>query len=347
MRRCADATDKLSRPAAARDDSFQDRSPRARRAAHLGAGIDIAGSVGMSTPYRSSGCARCGSPLPSEAPDGAKGSPAPAPAHDTPLCEGCVLEAITDARRLLERLDARPTRAPTSLFERSLAVVGFLSLGAAAAYAVTFPFGVQRQLNPSRVAAEQMQGASPGRAAEDPRSSSLATPPRDPMASSLTASAGAAWRPADPPRPFAHASASEPLPWPPAILATSGSSVTHDPQELFARAERLAAAGVDVTLRETRLSSATLPVGTSTGLGPTFHEGRPIGVKISLPGPLLESIGIESGDLVTSINGYGYPEDPKRWAEPFLQPSGNVVMEVLRGARRVVLSVRWRRPLGS
>lgn len=295
----------------------------------------------MSTPYRSSGCARCGAALPSEAHGEAKGSPA----QSSPLCEGCVLEAITDARRLLERLDARPPRAPTSRFiERGLAVLGFLFLGTAGAYAVTFPFGTCRQLERSRAAVEQMQAASPGHAAEGPRSPSLAAPPRDPMASSLAAWAGAAARSTNPPRAFAHASTNTPLLLPPAILATAGKTVTHDPQVLFERAEWLAARGVDVTLHETRLSSAGLSLGSSTGLGPAFHEGRPIGLKVSVPGPLLESVGLEVGDVVTSVNGYGYPEDPQRWAEPFLQPSGNVVIEVLRGARRVVLSVRWRRP---
>jgi hypothetical protein len=204
-------------------------------------------------------------------------------------------------------------------------------------------FMAHRQLRLSRAAVAQTQAASLGDTSAAPRVTSQVAPPRDPMAGSLTAWAGAAGRAPDPPQPFAQATGS--LPWPPAILATTGKSVTHDPQELFARAERLAESGLDITLHETRLSSASLPLGSSTGLGPVFRDGQPIGVKVSLPGPLLESVGLESGDLVTSVNGYGYPEDPKSWAEPFLKPSGNVVFEVLRGTRRVVLSVRWRRPV--
>jgi hypothetical protein len=219
-----------------------------------------------------------------------------------------------------------------------------LVFGAAgAAFVVGSAIGADRQWIRSRAALTQTQTASAGTLAEDPRAPSRTAVTRGPPAGSLAARAQGDRRSADPRPPFPRATGA--LPWPPAILATAEKSVTHDPQELFARAERLAVKGADLTLRETRLSSASLPLGGSTGLHPIFREGQPLGVKVSRPGPLLEGAGLESGDLVTAVNGYAYPEDPRRWVEPFLQPSGNAVIEVLRGARRVVLSVRWREPL--
>jgi len=339
------AADKLSRPGAARDDSVEDDAVHAPRAAHFGAGIDIAGDGSMSTPYRSSGCPGCGAAAP-------PGGPKEAPGQSTPLCEGCVHQAIRDTRRLLERLGA--TQAPKREFRpwvKGLTVVAYAGLtcvlGLAAVSFVGSRTRGYRQSIRSRAALVQAQTASPGDAAEHPRAPSQAAPPGDAMASAPAAWSGASsWGSPIPWRPHAHTTSSyEGLPWPPAILATAEKSVTHDPQELFARAERLAAKGADLTLHETRLSSAALPLGGSNGLAPVFREGRAIGVKVSQPGPLLASAGVESGDLVTSVNGYGYPEDPQRWVEPFLKPSGNAVVEVLRGAHRVVLSVRWREPL--
>ena len=145
------------------------------------------------------------------------------------------------------------------------------------------------------------------------------------------------------PSPFRSARAAEALPWPPSILAKAGP-VTHEPRELFARAERLAAAGADLSTRATHLSSVSLPDGGATRVVPVQHGGGPIGVRLLHPGPLLEEAGIEDGDLVTSVNGYEYPQDPSLWLDPFLQRSGNAVIEVLRGTRRVVISVRWRMP---
>jgi hypothetical protein len=285
----------------------------------------------MSTPYRSTGCAACGAALPSGSPENLEG----ASSQGSALCERCVLEAITNTRRLLERLEASPASRPPR-FALGRCVTGLLPfLIAGLVVAPLLLWGYQSSRSH---ALAQMQTVSPGDAAYN-----RAPRPREPAASSPAAWSGSSRISPSPGRPYAHAS--DALPWPPAILATAEKGVTHDPQELFARAERLAQGGADLTLRETRLSSASLPLGGSNGLGTVLREGRPIGVNVSQPGPLLASAGVERGDVVTSVNGYGYPEDPQRWVEPFLQPSGSAVIEVLRGARRVVLSVRWREPL--
>jgi hypothetical protein len=250
-----------------------------------------------------------------------------------------VVEAIAGARRLLNHLGAEPA---SPLAHRGSRVVAGLLAAVLGVWAVS-AFAMMRthhrwSTRSAAMSARAQVASSPGGGA-DPRLSSAAAPPHDSMV-----------RGADPPVNLAGMAASQPpysaavqpLLWPPTLLATAGGSVTHDPRELLARAERLADAGADLSIRQTQLSRVSLPVGGSIQVVPVSHEGRPIGVRLSQLGALLEDAGLESGDLVTSVNGYTYPEDPRRWLEPFIQPSGNAVIEVLRGKRRVVLSVRWR-----
>jgi membrane-associated protease RseP (regulator of RpoE activity) len=142
----------------------------------------------------------------------------------------------------------------------------------------------------------------------------------------------------------------EPLPWPPNILSGSGVE-SHDPSELLARARRLASAGLDLTVTETRLSPAAFRDGLaglalhgdSSAVRAVRRHGALIGMRFEgvRPGSLLGLAGLQSGDIVTAVNGHRIAGGESPGATGGSGVAGAAVIEVLRGPRRVVLATCW------
>lgn len=131
---------------------------------------------------------------------------------------------------------------------------------------------------------------------------------------------------------------------PDAALATLGPE-THAVDELWRRAEQLAAAGSGVVLLRTEIpgASGSLPidgVGTSR-LRP--EQGAGVRVFGLAPRSTPVLAGLENGDLITAVNGYPMraPEAALQ-AYPEVQRAHAAVLELVRDHRRIVLRVGWK-----
>jgi membrane-associated protease RseP (regulator of RpoE activity) len=124
---------------------------------------------------------------------------------------------------------------------------------------------------------------------------------------------------------------------------------SHDPKALLAYAERLSAAGADVTILRADVSRAVAwdAIGSRGGpahITPVYDGARVAGARITgFPAdsfPILA--GLANGDVITSINGYPL-SSPSTGDEVYqaARRAGMAVAEVIRGRRRLVLATRW------
>lgn len=124
---------------------------------------------------------------------------------------------------------------------------------------------------------------------------------------------------------------------------------THDSASLMLRARSLVEAGYDVTLGFIDVAPETVArlrqgSGTSISLTPVYLAGAISGLEITSLGPDSPMpVGIETGDIVLSLNGYRMSENLERFYETtFVRaPGGHVVVELLRRGKRVVLDLWW------
>jgi hypothetical protein len=142
------------------------------------------------------------------------------------------------------------------------------------------------------------------------------------------------------------------LPWPPQILSAAAGG-SHDPFELLGRANRLSLAGADITVIRTRLPRRATPLLTvspesvmrSAQTAPVFRKGRLIGVRFDEvdPDSTLSLAGVRNQDVVTAINGYSLGDGDGSHTQHTraAAPARIAVVEIIRGASRVVLGVTW------
>lgn len=133
----------------------------------------------------------------------------------------------------------------------------------------------------------------------------------------------------------------------PSIALRALGSPTHAPGELWARAVKLAAAGVDVVLTESSLAHRSVKemeheLGPSAQIRPSADVG---GVRIAslAPGSIARAAGLQEGDVVTAVNGYplASPSDLLMAYASALEAQ-SAVLELRRGPRAVVLRLRIR-----
>jgi len=132
---------------------------------------------------------------------------------------------------------------------------------------------------------------------------------------------------------------------PPLGLAELGA-VTHDPAVLLARAVRLHGDGADLTL-----TRSTLPMPIERAVEDAFAPHARIAASFGAGGIAIQSLppgspaslaGLQRGDVLTAINGYALrtPEAAIE-AHRSLLATGNALLEVIRGERRIVLEARF------
>ena len=128
---------------------------------------------------------------------------------------------------------------------------------------------------------------------------------------------------------------------PPLALSSLGAA-THDPAVLLARATRLLRDGAELTL-----TRSTLPMPIDGAIEEAFAPHTRIAARRAWGGVEIQSLplggaaslaGLQSGDVLTAINGYALirPEDVIA-AHQGLMATGVAVLEVIRGESRVVL----------
>ena len=121
---------------------------------------------------------------------------------------------------------------------------------------------------------------------------------------------------------------------------------THAPDELFRRAKALTAAGIDLLLTETRITTSTRDA-IERDLTPSARIAPALvlpGIRIwSLPpGSLARAAGLTEGDLITAVNGYTLDTpDAALAAYTSLRQGNAAVVELLRAGRPMVIKVDW------
>jgi hypothetical protein len=131
----------------------------------------------------------------------------------------------------------------------------------------------------------------------------------------------------------------------PMLLADIGPP-THDPRELLARAERLAAVGLDYTLVRVAPSAAALdellaPPARRVRVVPARLGDTTVGVQLfGLDPPSGVGLTLASGDVVLAVNGYPIAA-PVTALEAYqsARTARHAVLEVMRGQRRLVFAV--------
>jgi hypothetical protein len=124
---------------------------------------------------------------------------------------------------------------------------------------------------------------------------------------------------------------------------------THDSASLMSRARKLVEGGYDVTLAFVDVSPETvarvrLEGGGSLALVPVFVGTAMSGLQIASMSPdsPVRPMGVEPGDVILSLNGYRMNENLESFYESnFRKGGGNVVVELLRGGKRIVLDLWW------
>jgi hypothetical protein len=135
-----------------------------------------------------------------------------------------------------------------------------------------------------------------------------------------------------------------PVPWPAPLLAEESSR--GKPFDVWARAQRLVADGVDMTLSQVTVTHAMLDRIESEIAAVRFttvtYSGRTIGLRLTdLPDSSpLRLLGVQRGDVIFSFNGIGIGE-PDRLSDAFIRtPNPYVaVIEILRAGREVGLQI--------
>jgi hypothetical protein len=133
----------------------------------------------------------------------------------------------------------------------------------------------------------------------------------------------------------------------PLLLAEAGAP-THDPRELLRRADRLAAAGLDITIIRVAPSPAALndllsPSARRVRVVPARLADTTIGVQLFGLGPpsAVGLMAVASGDVILAINGYPIAA-PETALEAYqsARAAKAAVVEVQRGKRRLVFAVK-------
>jgi membrane-associated protease RseP (regulator of RpoE activity) len=151
----------------------------------------------------------------------------------------------------------------------------------------------------------------------------------------------------DAPVPPADPAGTPPIPSMASVLATLRPE-THDPEELVRRAQKLREAGMDILLMRTELSRGLVSpeeqdlMGSSMRMHPVVRDGTTVGMRMfavrpsSVPG----FAGLQTGDVITSINGYPMnAPDTALTAYGSIQTSNTAAVELLREGRRILLVV--------
>jgi hypothetical protein len=134
----------------------------------------------------------------------------------------------------------------------------------------------------------------------------------------------------------------------PRLLEALGKP-TRDPRVLLERAERLATAGSAITIVKTRLApgaveNALAATPRTSRVLPVHYNGGIAGIRLEgfSPESVPSMAGLQSGDIVTSMNGVPIVT-PERAIEAYAESksAGMAVVEIVRGAQRVVLAVTW------
>ncbi len=157
--------------------------------------------------------------------------------------------------------------------------------------------------------------------------------------------------PSPPPDTLATTQAEAPavsLPWPPSLIAAMLPE-SHDPIVLLQRSRALIAAGHDLTLSQVTVpGAAVVKEGAELGsfrarVVPVAARDRVGGVQLLWvpPDSLLERLGLEQGDVVTSVNGF--PPTEPQWLDALSVTQARVLVEVVRGKHRIALYVSWKR----
>ncbi len=124
----------------------------------------------------------------------------------------------------------------------------------------------------------------------------------------------------------------------------------HDPVVLLKRAHAIAEV-VDLTILRVALSPDVVD-DLSRGRGlpaetvPVYSGERVSGIQIRglTPGSPLRACGLETGDIVVGINGFRLDDGTFFDLDPaHLERAGHVIVELLRGSHRIVLSITWPR----
>jgi hypothetical protein len=138
----------------------------------------------------------------------------------------------------------------------------------------------------------------------------------------------------------------------PAALSLLADGETHDAMTLLTRARKLIDAGTPITLvfvdmhlstRDRLRAGAGMPTVTPIdGRG----DGQVTALRLNfipLESPLRD-VGLDSGDVILSINGYRPSDDIETFYDRSLQGSGHAAIEILRGATRMVINLWWSGP---
>ena len=280
--------------------------------------------------YRSGACSECGNEDAQVACRYCGGRCCRACAHDR-ICVRCVRRAFTVLRDVVgSRAHVAAQRAVPKvgrrLFAPSLFGMGLL----AGMWLTNVAFPTSKSAN------------STAAAALAPRLAPASPVPFGPQRAS--AAAGPFLRP---PTPIG--GAQDACITPIRHLAEQGPP-TADPRELLARAEHLRRAGLD--LRVVHVATSAADVGRWAGAPPFPARVVPLrcagndvlGLRIASiePGSGAEEIGLEIDDVIIAVNGYPFdrPEAVER-AYTAATRAGAVVVEIVRGARPMVISVEW------
>jgi hypothetical protein len=131
----------------------------------------------------------------------------------------------------------------------------------------------------------------------------------------------------------------------PSLALSALGHPTHAPEELWSRAGKLVAAGVDIVLTETRIADRDLVEDVERELSPSARilpAGGGQGIQISsLPaGSIARSAGLQRGDVITAVNGHAL-STPSAVIAAYasVRQTSEAVLEVHRGGRPVVLKV--------
>jgi membrane-associated protease RseP (regulator of RpoE activity) len=133
----------------------------------------------------------------------------------------------------------------------------------------------------------------------------------------------------------------------PSLDLSSLGSPTHAPEDLWARAEKLAAAGVDVVLTETSVASRWVndlegALGSAAQIVPNV-DFPGIRIVSLAPGSIARAAGLQEGDVVTAVNGHALTSpEVLPAAHASVCQSRAAVVELRRGGRAVVLRLRIR-----
>jgi hypothetical protein len=255
----------------------------------------------MAAPYREAACTGCG---------------ASAVRADVGLCEPCLRDTASRAKRILESATALGGGQATLRVSR-------LVLAASCAVLVVVSYGALRYSRSLQAHERLLEARASALEARSGRASEAPPRPQAPAAAPLEARDQA-----------------EPLPWPPHLLSTSGPP-THDPEALLERARRLARAGVDLPVVEVVLPTPEVPVRNFMIQPFSYRGAGVIGVRLVHWAPEADTRGLEAGDVITAVDGWPVDRESDEWARPFLAQAGTAVIELYRGRRRLVLALRW------